>query len=488
MKSRKTKTPDIAAAARRLLGFRSLRPGQQDAIASLIEGCDTLVVQPTGSGKSAIYQIAGALLPGPTLVVSPLIALQKDQADAIEASKLEQTAVVNSTLTIAEQRDTLERIDQGAAKYIFLAPEQLSRAETLEHLQSAGISLVAIDEAHCVSQWGHDFRPDYLQLARVIEALGHPPTIAMTATASPEVRAEIVDRLGLRSPRIFVRGFDRPNISLRVDTFPNTDQKCEALLRRIEFADKPGIVYVSTHKAAESIASDLLHRGVEAVFYHGGLKPKEREAIQNRFMAGDVPVMVATNAFGMGVDKPDIRFVYHADVSDSLDAYYQEIGRAGRDGQPAEAVLFFCSRDIGAQQFKTAGGVNTEELDSLAAALADHDGPATPDELAAATGLSKRKLINLVHKLEEAAAATQLDSGAIELLPGHSAAQIVARVTQLQQLFNDMRKRRLEQMREYSEGRACRRQVLLQYFGEETTGPCGNCDRCEANRSVAAAA
>jgi ATP-dependent DNA helicase RecQ len=487
MKSKKTNIPDIADAARRLLGFHSLRPGQQDAISSLIEGRDTLVVQPTGSGKSAIYQIAGALLPGSTLVVSPLIALQKDQADAIEASKLEQTAVVNSTLTLAEQRDAIDRIDNGDAKYIFLAPEQLRKPETLEHLQSAKISLIAIDEAHCISQWGHDFRPDYLELGRVIEALGHPPTIAMTATASPEVRAEIVDRLGLHQPRIFVRGFDRPNISLRVDTFPNTDQKCESLMRRVEFADKPGIVYASTHKGAESLAADLLHRGVEAVFYHGGLKAKDREAIQNRFMAGDVPVMVATNAFGMGVDKSDIRFVYHADVSDSLDAYYQEIGRAGRDGEPAEAVLFFCSRDIGAQQFKTAGGINTEELESVAAALANHTGPMDCDDLGTETGLSKRKLTNLVHKLEEVGAATQLESGEIETVPGQSASQIIAKAKEQQHLFNEMRKRRLEQMRNYSEGRTCRRQVLLQYFGEESTGPCGHCDRCESMRTAAAA-
>jgi ATP-dependent DNA helicase RecQ len=308
----------------------------------------------------------------------------------------------------------------------------------------------------------------------------------MTATASPEVRAEIIDRLGLRKPRIFVRGFDRPNISLRVDTFPNTDQKCEALIRRVEFADKPGIVYVSTHKAAQSLAADLLHRGVEAVFYHGGLKAKDREAIQNRFMGGDVPVMVATNAFGMGVDKSDVRFVYHADVSDSLDAYYQEIGRAGRDGKPAEAVLFFCSRDIGAQQFKTAGGINAEELESVATVLADQAGPMSSDDLAAQTGLSKRKLANLVHKLEEVGAAAQLDSGEIEILSGQSPSQIVANAAAQQQLFNDMRKRRLEQMRDYSEGRTCRRQVLLQHFGEEYTGPCGCCDRCEASRAVAA--
>jgi ATP-dependent DNA helicase RecQ len=486
MKPTKTDIPDIAAAAKRLLGFPSLRPGQQDAIRSLLEGRDTLVVQPTGSGKSAIYQIAGALLPGATVVVSPLIALQKDQADAIQASKLDETAVVNSTLSLAGQRDALERIDGGEARYIFLAPEQLRRAETLEHLRSAEISLFAIDEAHCVSQWGHDFRPDYLEVGRIIESLGHPPVIAMTATASPEVRGEIVSRLCLHSPRVIVHGFDRPNISLRVDTFPDANQKCEALMRRVEFADKPGIVYVSTHKAAESIANDLLHRGVEAVFYHGGLKAKDREAIQDRYMAGDVPVMVATNAFGMGIDKPDVRFVYHADVSDSLDAYYQEIGRAGRDGEPAEAVLFFCSRDIGAQQYRASGGTDSAEVEAVAAALVNHGGPMLGEDLAAATGISRRKLTNLIHKLEETGVIAQLESGKVEILGGKSVEDVVRLATAQQQMLNDVRKRRLEQMRQYSEGRGCRRHILLRYFGDEQAQPCGNCDRCEATRAIAA--
>jgi len=343
-------TIDLAQAARRLLKFPSLRPGQEEAIRSLIAGRDTLLVQPTGSGKSAVYQITGALLDGPTLVISPLIALQKDQADAIQANRLEDAAVVNSTLSAGQFREALQRIQDGKAEYVFMAPEQLGKEETLERLRSAGVSLIAIDEAHCISQWGHDFRPDYLGLAHVIESLQHPPTLAMTATASNEVRQEIVQRLGLRNPRIIVHGFDRPNISLRVDTFSRKEDKRDAVRRRVEFADKPGIIYVATHRNAETLAKDLQLCGVDAVFYHGGLKPREREEIQNRFMNDEVPVIVATNAFGMGVDKPDIRFVYHADVSESLDGYYQEIGRAGRDGRPAEAVLFYRHQDINAQQ------------------------------------------------------------------------------------------------------------------------------------------
>ncbi|HET7346066.1 MAG TPA: RecQ family ATP-dependent DNA helicase, partial [Acidobacteriaceae bacterium] len=391
--SAKKASPDIAAAARKLLGFPSLRPGQSEAIRSLLRGQDTLVVQPTGSGKSAIYQIAGALLPGSTVIVSPLIALQKDQAEAIDNSLLDEVAVVNSTLSPGEQRETLERIEGGQVEYILLAPEQLKKPETLERLQEANVSLFAVDEAHCISQWGHDFRPDYLDLPQAIAALGRPPVLAMTATASPAVRDDIIARLGLREPRVLVRGFDRPNISLRVDVFTTPEEKFDALLRRVEFADKPGIIYVATHREVESLAAQLNARGVQAVGYHGGMKGKDREAIQNAFMSGETPVIVATNAFGMGVDKADIRFVFHADPSESLDAYYQEIGRAGRDGEPAEAVLFYRAQDINAQRYKTGSGtVRTAELEAVVRALQEHGGPMSVDEVSQATGLTKRKL------------------------------------------------------------------------------------------------
>jgi ATP-dependent DNA helicase RecQ len=473
-------TIDIAQAARKLLKFPSLRPGQEEAIRSLLEGRDTLLVQPTGSGKSAVYQIAGALREGSTVVVSPLIALQKDQADAIEASRLDECAVINCTLSASEMREAMQRIQDSKVEYIFLAPEQLGKEETIERLRSASVSLIAIDEAHCISQWGHDFRPDYLGLAHVIEALNHPPTLAMTATASKEVREEIIERLGLRNPRVLVHGFDRPNISLRVDTFSSKNEKHEAVLRRVEFADKPGIVYVATHKNAESLAADLQQRGVDAVFYHGGLKAKQREEIQNRFMNGDVGVIVATNAFGMGVDKPDIRFVYHADVSDSLDGYYQEIGRAGRDGEPAEAVLFYRPQDINAQQYKTGGdNVDTQALETVTSALSHHRRPTSRDDLAKETALSGRKLSNIVHKLEEVGAAHQVDSGKIQLVRGRSLSDIAEAAASQQQQQKELRKRRLGSMQAFAECRTCRRQYLLRYFGDDYSGPCGNCDRCE---------
>lgn len=273
---------------------------------------------------------------------------------------------------------------------------------------------------------------------------------------------------------------DRPNISLRVDTFSTRQEKHDAVLRRVEYADKPGIVYVSTHRNAETIAADLKQRGVEAVFYHGGLKAREREEIQERFMCGDVPVVVATSAFGLAVDKPDIRFVYHADVSESLDSYYQEIGLAGRDNKPAEAVLFYRPEDISSQQYKTgAGNVDTRALESVAQALAHHRRAASRDDLVRETSLSARKLATIVHKLEEVGAATQLDSGKIKVARGHSVTDIAEAAVSQQRQLQDVRKRRLEQMRAYAECRACRRAFLLRYFGANFPGPCGNCDRCE---------
>lgn len=488
MPSRSRKPIDISAAAQKLLGFKSLRPGQREAIQSLLEGRDTLLVQPTGSGKSAVYQIAGSLLAGSTIIISPLIALQKDQADSIQASDLDETVVLNSTLSTSEYRETLERIEDGEVEFIFLAPEQLRNPETLDRLRRTNVSLFAIDEAHCISHWGHDFRPDYLELAHVIEALDHPVVLAMTATASKDVRSEIIERLGMQNPRVFVHGFDRPNISLRVDLFSEEDEKLEAVVKRVEFAEKPGIVYVATHKHAENLAKELRDRGVDAVFYHGGLKAKDRDEIQDRFMNGDVPVIVATNAFGMGVDKPDIRFVYHADVSDSVDAYYQEVGRAGRDGEPAEAVLFYRPGDISAQRYKTgAGRVNSADMRAITDALVSKDKSASPKELSHDTGLSQRKVISIVHKLEEVGAAEKLSSGEIQLLQQKTPAQVIEAASEQQQTLKDLRSRRLQQMQLYAEGRSCRRAFLLRYFGDDFTGPCGNCDRCEAMGGIAIA-
>jgi ATP-dependent DNA helicase RecQ len=480
MLNKKYSISNIAKTAFENFGFTSLRPGQEEAITAVLDGRDVLVVQPTGSGKSAIYQIAGQLIDGATVIVSPLIALQKDQVDSIDRQNASPAAALNSTLPVAEIRDSRQRVEKGAIEYFFLAPEQLRKPDTVELLTQAHVSLFVVDEAHCISSWGHDFRPDYLRLGNIVEALGHPRVLALTATATPKVRDEIVGRLGMRSPKIFVRGFDRPNIHLRVDHFKTETEKRDALVHRVVWSDKPGIVYTSTRKAAEEIMQALAEEQVDALFYHGGMKPKERHEVQERFMAGNAEVMVATNAFGMGVDKPDIRFVYHYDASDSLDSYYQEIGRAGRDGKNADAVLFFRRQDIGAQSFKTGEGrIPTEVLEQVIERVAGEEVPVDPNALAKDVGLSPRKLTSALQRLQDAGALETLPTGEVRASDADPA-EAVQVAAQEQDAVREGKRERLQKMREYAETMGCRREMLLRYLGDAFQGPCGRCDNCEA--------
>ena len=475
----------IARVAREAFGFERLRTGQEEAIRALLSGHDTLVVQPTGSGKSAIYQIAGLLLKGITVIVSPLIALQKDQVDSLAVLEEADAVAVNSAQPQRELTERMSEIEQGRYEYIFLAPEQLSKPETVDRIRAANPALFVVDEAHCISEWGHDFRPDYLRLGRVIETLEHPVVLALTATATARVRQEIVERLGMRKPKVFVRGFDRPNISLRVDRFKNESEKREALVHRARWADKPGIIYTGTRKAAEEIVGALGEEGVEALFYHGGLKASDRHEIQERFMSGSEMVMVATNAFGMGVDKPDIRFVFHCDVSDSLDSYYQEIGRAGRDGNPAEAILFYRPEDIGAQSYKTGEGkIDAGALEQLAARLVENEGPAPVEEIGEELGLSRRKLTSALQRLEDAGLAETLPTGEVQASAAADPNAAALEAADADEKRRESRRERLEAMRQYAETSACRRELLLRYLGDEFEGPCGNCDNCARNGAV----
>lgn len=474
--------PEIRDVAREKLGFEELRPGQQEAVEAILEGRDALVVQPTGSGKSAIYQIAGLLIEGATVVVSPMIALQKDQVDSIRQRKPAEALAVNSTKGTSEIREAWEKVEGGTVEFIFLAPEQLRKPETMERLAVSDVSLFVVDEAHCIGQWGHDFRPDYLGLGAAIEALGHPRVLALTATASAEIRDEIVTRLGMKNPKILVRGFDRPNIYLRVDRFKSKEEKREALLHRVLWADKPGIVYAGTRKAAEEIMGDLGGQGVNAVFYHAGLGASARESIHERFMNGGVDVIVATNAFGMGVDKPDVRFVYHYDAPESLDAYYQEIGRAGRDGEHSEAVLFYRPQDIGAQSFKTGEGkLDAEALESVASRIAEAEEPVAIESVASEAGLSQRKLTAAIHRLKDAGAIETLPSGRVTAVDSADLREAALRAAEQQDQLRDAKRRRLDEMRDYAESANCRREILLTHMGDEFHGPCGFCDNCEVS-------
>jgi ATP-dependent DNA helicase RecQ len=478
----------IDRTARDVLGFEALRPGQREAIESVLAGRDTLAVLSTGSGKSAIYQIAGLLTKGATLVVSPLIALQRDQVDALRERAL-GAAQLNSSLPEGEREEALAELAEDALEFLFLAPEQLANAEVLDELAAAGPTLVVVDEAHCISEWGHDFRPDYLRLGAAIETLGHPPVLALTATAAPPVRDEIVERLGLRDAELVVRGFDRPNLDLAVERFHAARHKDEALLDAVAGAATPGIVYAATRKRTEELAAAVAERGVDAIAYHAGLKASERESAQERFMDSEVDVIVATTAFGMGVDKADVRFVFHAEVPESVDSYYQEVGRAGRDGEPADAVLFYRPEDLGLRRFFAGSGhVGADELTEVAEVVGGSRDPVDPAELQERTELSQSKLATAVSRLE--------DAGAVEVLPtGHVAARpdapalddAVREALDEEEDRREFERSRLDMMRAFAETDGCRREFVLSYFGEPFDGvPCGHCDNCRAGKTTPA--
>ncbi len=328
-------------------GFPGFRPGQLEIVAHVAEGGDALVVMPTGAGKSLCYQVPAVARGGTAVVISPLIALMKDQVDALRAKGIRAT-FLNSSLATAEYRARFDALRRGEVELLYVAPERFSPA-FIEALRAVDIRLLAVDEAHCLSQWGHDFRPDYLRLGRVREALGRPTTIALTATATPEVQRDIRETLGLQSGRVFIRGFDRENLLLEVVAIEGRNAKDAALADYV--LPGPSLVYGATRKNVERATKALREAGVRAGMYHAGLLPDERSRVQDDFMEGRLPVVVATNAFGMGIDKKDIRCIVHYDMPGTVEAYYQEIGRAGRDGRMSRAVLLHDRHDRRIHEF-----------------------------------------------------------------------------------------------------------------------------------------
>ncbi|MDQ0752420.1 ATP-dependent DNA helicase RecQ [Streptomyces africanus] len=474
------RTGELRRVARERFGWSDLGPEQTEAMRALLDGRDVLVVMPTGSGKSAIYQVPTVVLGGPAVVVSPLIALQRDQVTGLRESAAPDAVAVNSEQPESATDRGWRAVREGAAEYLFLSPEQLAKDSVLKRLRELGPSLFVVDEAHCVSVWGHDFRPDYLGLGEVAERLGRPPVLALTATAAAPVQADIVEHLHMRDACVVTAGTDRPNIHLAVRTFTDDAAKRGAVAHWAAGARAPGILYTATRKDAETHAARLRQDGVDAEAYHAGMKAAERRRVHDGFLAGRPAVVVATSAFGMGIDKPDVRFVAHASVPESLDSYYQEIGRAGRDGEPAEAVLFYRPEDLGLQKFLTARSLDLDGLRRIMTALLGQDVPHSRTRVAQLCDLSRRKATELLNLLEEAGAlSVEGRRRAVRALPGRTADEAVERAEQVFERRRRTDRSRIEMMRGYAETPSCRRQYLLGYFGEQLDEPCGRCDVCE---------
>jgi ATP-dependent DNA helicase RecQ len=338
--------PDLAAAQQALrttFGFESFRPGQGEIIETLLAGQDVLAVMPTGSGKSLCYQLPALLRDGLTVVVSPLIALMRNQVAQLRSYGV-AAAALNSANDFAENRQVIDQMARGELRLVYIAPERLNKPDTLDLLKRAKVSLLAVDEAHCISQWGHDFRPDYLSLGAIEAELGEVQTIALTATADAATRADILQKLFRRSPSVFVHGFDRPNLRLMMR--PKVTGRRQIADFVHEHRGESGIIYCASRRKTEELAEFLRAQGARALPYHAGLDGAVRSRHQDAFLQEDGVVIVATIAFGMGIDKPDVRFVMHADLPSNIESYYQEIGRAGRDGLPADTLTFYGLGDI----------------------------------------------------------------------------------------------------------------------------------------------
>ncbi len=485
---------DLHSALAEHFGFEVFRPGQEEIVQSIADGRNTMAIMPTGGGKSLCYQLPALVLDGVTLVISPLIALMKDQVDALTARGLPAT-FINSSLPPAEQNARIDRMRDGAYKLVYVAPERFRHHRFVEELKRVKISFVAVDEAHCVSQWGHDFRPDYLRVGERLEAIGRPPVSAFTATATPEVQEDIKRFLDLKDPAIFISGFGRPNLNFEVRDVAKRADKF-AQLSRLIGQQKTGIIYCATRKRVEEVSKHLAEWDVSHVAYHGGLGDEQREDLQNQFISKRVDVAVATNAFGMGIDRADLRFVAHFELPGSVEAFYQEAGRAGRDGLPSKCVLFYNYADRRTQDFFIDGANPTPEfIRSVYGQLLEIADEAkevrlTIQDLSEAVGSKNGMAVG-------AALKTLSDLGVLERfdIPGERMRgtrlvkpEILPFKLALDEAALNEKERRdrskLDSMIAFSGALECRQIWIRRYFGEEDPEPCHHCDECRATTDV----
>jgi ATP-dependent DNA helicase RecQ len=484
---------DSRAALREIFGFDDFRPGQEVAVRAALENRDELVVMPTGSGKSLCYQLPALMRDDLTIVVSPLVSLMQDQARALWRIAPGKVELINAQRGSAGNAEAMARVGRGEVRVLYVAPERFALPRFLDAISRAHVGLFVVDEAHCVSQWGHDFRPDYFALAQAAQAVGAKATLALTATATPAVAGDIVRRLALRDPLRVTTGFDRPNLSLSVVSCRNAVDKRSRLAAALSEAEAlPAIVYAGTRSASEELAAELRGSlGVEGLAYHAGLERGVRHQTQERFMSGEVPVIVATNAFGMGIDKADVRTVAHAAVPASLEAYYQEVGRAGRDGRPARGLLLAEQKDKALHVFfiqrsRVEDGVFERVGERLRWAGLDGRYDVAVSDLAGLTGArdAEEATRSVIGHLARAGMIRPEPAP-----PDRIAGQIVgdwnARMLSIcQSSARDAEQARWAQYRsiwDYVERQQCRRRALLTHFGDRSDpaplGPC--CDACD---------